>query len=376
MRWLVERPVFRNRAGNRFLTSALLAVEQAIPIDRATFALVDSEKPDVLLVTPLVDIGSDQVDYVKAARRLGVRSALPVLSWDNLTNKGLIRVPPNQVLVWNEAQKAEAVTMHGTDPSTVVVTGAMVYDQWFARRAELDARRVLRPRRARSVAADPALPVLVAVHRTGRSQFHRAMDRRRSDRRRTRACARPGSSSGRIRRIVSRGIASPPEAMATSRCGRRGGASPVDAESKNDFFDSMYHAAGAVGINTSAQIECGIVGRPVFSIRTPAYQKTQEGTLHFRHLTSEGGGLLRLADDFAAHVQQIAAALDDPEGTRRQVEGFVKAFTRPHGLDVEATPRMVDAIEQLAAASRARSEGSAALRLSPSRRAVPDRACC
>ena len=93
----------------------------------------------------------------------------------------------------------------------------------------------------------------------------------------------------------------------------RGGASPVDAESKNDFFDSMYHAAGAVGINTSAQIECGIVGRPVFSIRTPAYQRTQEGTLHFRHLTSEGGGLLRLADDFDTHVRQIAAALDDPE---------------------------------------------------------------
>ncbi len=95
----------------------------------------------------------------------------------------------------------------------------------------------------------------------------------------------------------------------------------------------MYHSAGAVGINTSAQIECGIVGRPVFSIRTPAYRRTQDGTLHFRHLTSEGGGLLRLADDFETHVRQIASALDDPEGTRRQIEGFVKAFTRPHGLD-------------------------------------------
>src|SRR6185295_19767831 len=92
------------------------------------------------------------------------------------------------------------------------------------------------------------------------------------------------------------------------------------------------------------------VGRPVFSIRTEAYRRTQDGTLHFRHLTSESGGLLRLADDFETHVRQIAAAFDDPEGTRRQVDGFVKSFTRPFGLDVEATPRMVDAIEQLAAA--------------------------
>ena len=43
----------------------------------------------------------------------------------------------------------------------------------------------------------------------------------------------------------------------------KGGASPVDFASRNDFYDSMYHSAGAVGINTSAQIECGIVGRPV-----------------------------------------------------------------------------------------------------------------
>ena len=130
------------------------------------------------------------------------------------------------------------------------------------------------------------------------------------------------------------------------RSGR--GAAPARsiAESRNDFFDSMYHAAGAVGINTSAQIECGIVGRPVFSIRTPAYQRTQEGTLHFRHLTTEGGGLLQLADDFETHLRQIAEALDDPDGTRRRIEGFVKAFTRPHGLTVEATPRMVEAIER------------------------------
>jgi hypothetical protein len=129
----------------------------------------------------------------------------------------------------------------------------------------------------------------------------------------------------------------------------KGGASPVDLESRNDFFDSMHHAAGAVGINTSAQIECGIVGRPVFSIRTEAYRRTQDGTLHFRHLTSERGGLLRLADDFDTHVRQIARTLDDPEGTRRQIEGFVRAFTRPYGLNVEATPRMVEEIERLAA---------------------------
>jgi hypothetical protein len=349
MRWLVERSFFRNPAGNRFLTRALLAVEQAIPIDRGTLALVASEKPDVLLVTPLVDIGSDQVDYVKAARRLGVRSALPVLSWDNLTNKGLIRVPPDQVFVWNEAQKTEAVTMHGTDPSTVVLTGAMVYDQWFARRPSSTREEF-----CAKVGLDPSRPILlylcsspfIAPDEVNFIEQWIGAIRAASDARVRTAgiLIRPHPENRQPwHRFAAKGYGD-------VAVWPRGGASPIDAESKNDFFDSMYHAAGAIGINTSAQIECGIVGRPVFSIRTPAYQKTQEGTLHFRHLTSEGGGLLRLADDFAAHVQQIATALDDPEGTRRQVAGFVKAFTRPNGLELDATPQMVAAIEQLAAA--------------------------
>jgi hypothetical protein len=348
MRWLVERPVFRRRAGNRFLTRLLLAVEQAIPIDRATFALVQRERPDVLLVTPLVDIGSDQVDYVKAAHRLGVRSALPVLSWDNLTNKGLIRVPPGRVFVWNDAQKAEAVTMHGTDPATVIVTGAMVYDQWFARtpsstREEFCGR----------VGLDPSRPILLYLCSSPFiapdevafiEQWIAAIRSAPDPRVRTAGILiRPHPENRQPwHRFTARGYG---DVVVWPRAG----ASPIDAASKNDFFDSMHHAAAAVGINTSAQIECGIVGRPIFTVRTAAYQRTQEGTLHFRHLTSEGGGLLRLADDFDTHVRQIAAAFDDPDGTRRQVAGFVRAFTRPHGLDIEATPRMAAAIEQFAA---------------------------
>jgi hypothetical protein len=348
MRWFVELPVFSSRAGNRFLTSSLLVIERAIPIDRGVFSTVEREHPDVLLVTPLVDIGSDQVDYVKAAQRLGVRTALPVLSWDNLTNKGLIRVQPDQVYVWNDAQKAEAVNMHGTDPDRIVVTGAMVYDQWFARRPS-----TTRDEFCARAGLDPARPILLYL------------------------CSSPFIAPDEVvfieqwiaavrsapdARVRTAGILIRPhpenrqpwhrfDAMRLQNVSvwPRGGASPVDAESRNDFFDSMYHSAGAVGINTSAQIECGIVGRPVFSVRTAAYRRTQDGTLHFRHLTSEGGGLLRLADDLDTHVRQIAEALDDPEATRRRIEGFVTAFTRPHGLNVEATPQIVQAIERLAA---------------------------
>jgi hypothetical protein len=348
MRWLAERRVFRTRAGNRVLTRLLLAVERAIPIDRACLDLVEAQRPDVLLVTPLVDIGSDQVDYVKAAQRLGIRCALPVLSWDNLTNKGLIRVHPDKVLVWNEAQKREAVDLHGTDPDDVIVTGAMAYDQWFARTPS-----TTRDAFCGRVGLDPAKPILlylcsspfIAPDEVGFIEQWIAAIRSAPDPRVRTAglLVRPHPENRqpwhRFDAQQFRDVAVWP----------RGGASPVDVTSKNDFYDSMYHAAAAVGINTSAQIECGIVGRPVFSIRTPAYRHSQEGTLHFRYLTTEGGGLLRIADDFDTHVRQLAEALDDPVGTAARVSGFVRAFTRPYGLDVEATPRMVEEVERFAA---------------------------
>jgi hypothetical protein len=239
--------------------------------------------------------------------------------------------------------------MHDVDPAHIVLTGAMVYDQWFARRASSTREEF-----CARVGLDPARPILLYL------------------------CSSPFIAPDEVvfieqwitairsapdARVSTAGILIRPhpenrqpwhrfDAMGLQNVSvwPRGGASPVDAASRNDFFDSMYHSAGAVGINTSAQIECGIVGRPVFSIRTEAYRRTQDGTLHFRHLTSEGGGLLRLADDFETHVRQIAAAFDDPEGTRRQVDGFVKSFTRPFGLDVEATPRIVEEIERLGAA--------------------------
>ncbi len=42
------------------------------PTDRFIADLIAEQKPDCVLVTPLVDIGSDQVEYVKATKSLGM----------------------------------------------------------------------------------------------------------------------------------------------------------------------------------------------------------------------------------------------------------------------------------------------------------------
>ena len=54
-------------------------------------------------------------------------------SWDHLSSKAIIRDVPDGLVVWNEAQKREAMEMHGVPAERVVVTGAQCYDAWFGR---------------------------------------------------------------------------------------------------------------------------------------------------------------------------------------------------------------------------------------------------
>ena len=91
----------------------------------------------------------------------------------------------------------------------------------------------------------------------------------------------------------------------------------------------MHHAHAVVGVNTSALIESGIVGRLVFSFRVPELAGTQEGTLHFRHLRR--GGLLRLADTLDEHRAQLEASFASTDArprARARVHAAVRAPAR------------------------------------------------
>jgi hypothetical protein len=341
-------PVVRSNAGTVAARAALRAIEHAIPPSPATITRLTRHAPDAVLVTPLVDFGSGQVEYIKAARALGVRSGLCVHSWDNLTNKGLIHVRPDRVFVWNEAQKREAIQLHHVPARDVAVTGAPVFDQWFERRPS-----TTRATFCRTVGLPAANPFFLYLCS---SQFIAPQedDFIRAWIRAVRSAADP--------RVRDAGIlirlhpwTQPKHAVRYAfpefervAVWPEGGANPVTEESKNDFFDSLYHSAAAVGINTTAQIEAAIVGRQVFSVRVPEYAHTQEGTLHFHYLLRESGGLLNVADTLEEHTRQLAGGMESGAGSER-LKTFVRGFVRPGGLDRAATPQLATAIEELAA---------------------------
>ncbi|HEY2945672.1 MAG TPA: hypothetical protein VGN09_24785, partial [Vicinamibacteria bacterium] len=126
----------------------------------------------------------------------------------------------------------------------------------------------------------------------------------------------------------------------------REGADPIDPQAKADYYDSIHHSAAVVGVNTSALIEAAIVGRSVYTWLADEFRDTQEGTLHFHHLLEAGGGVLHVADTFEEHAAQLARALS--EAGRESNRAFLEAFVRPRGLEVPATPLLVEAVEAAA----------------------------
>jgi hypothetical protein len=347
---LAAMPPFSTRLGRRFLTAVLRGLERGVPRSPEIDAFVRAQQPDVVLITPLIDLGSPQADHFASARAAGVRTALAVGSWDHLSSKSLLKHTPDGVLVWNEVQKREATEMHGVPPELVTVTGAQSYDHWFGRAPS-------RPRRefCTRVGLDPDKPFVLWVCS---SLFRKTAYEADVVERWVEAVRTSSDPALRDAGILIRPHPARLDEWANiDLSGYRNlvfwGAHPVDDESKDDYFDSMYYSAAIVGLNTSAFLEAGIVGRPVYSILLPEVSPAnQEGTIHFHYLLTVNGGLLHTSRSIEEHTAQLAAGLrasaasgvvDDPK-SRRFTEGFI----RPFGLDQPASPRFADAVERLA----------------------------
>jgi hypothetical protein len=334
------RPVLGEEATRR-LKNLTALVEKAIPSDPGRERFLVDERPDVVLVSPLVRFGSEQADWVKSARALGIPVGFPVFSWDNLTTKGIVHVHPDCVFVWNAVQKREATEYYGFPPEKVVITGAPRFDSFLALTPSIEREEYFR-----KFSFDLSAPIVTYLCS---SEFVAGREVafvekwietiRRDDR--LASCnilIRPHPRSVRQWADVD-----------VTRFGHVGIAMSRVLNADQSLYDALHHSTAVVGLNTSAQIEAGILGRPVFTLLAPGFEHGQQGTLHFHYLLKEQGGFVEMAGDLDEHMNHLAGALRgavDVEGIRQAVERFI----RPHGWHQPATPILAEAICSLALA--------------------------
>ena len=318
------------------LSTLMRLMEDAMPSDTKHEAFLAGIRPDVVLVSPLIDLGSAQTDVVKSAKRLGIPTGMVLFSWDNLSTKGGLHIAPDRLFVWNERQRQEAADLHGFPVERTIATGAPRFDEFF-RRGTLTARDVF----FAPLGLDPSKPTLMYL---GSSKFvvtgtelpfieRWVREIRQSRDERLRTCnilVRPhpdvkaSEAEGPVEIVRWKGL--PGRGWLTRPFGdARAVVLQSHYRRPDEFYDALSHSAAVVGLNTSAAIEAAIVGRPVFTIVAgDEAADGQHSTLYFHYLLQENGGCVTMAGSFDEHRQQLAAALGGPDQGPR-----LRAFASP-----------------------------------------------
>jgi FkbM family methyltransferase len=310
----------------------------------------------VLVLSPLVHFGSAQADLVVAARSCAIPVGMLLFSWDNLSTKGALHQAPDWIFVWNEQQREEAAAIHGFPRDRVVVAGAPRFDRFFTLQPQLTRSGFHEP-----LGLDPAQPTLLYVCS---SQFVSSAEMafvrkwiaalRAADSSAVRRCnvivrphpdvrlSDPAVATEELRWPELRGL----KGIVTRPFGdQQAIVLRTSDRLQQGLYESIAHSAAVVGLNTSAELEAAIVGKPVYTVLAgPADADGQSSTLHFHYLVEGHGGCVRVANGLEQHIVQIDAELRTPSAPE-PLRQFVHRFLRPQGIERPVAPLLAEAIE-------------------------------
>lgn len=336
---------FKNRRIRNALRAVLMACERSLPLDRSIEDYVQKVGPDILLITPLIWFASGQVSYLRAAKKMNIPTVFGVESWDNLTTKGTLYELPDMVLVWNDLQAIEAEQLHHVPSNRLGITGAHTYDSWFGwnSRDRTDF--------CRELGFDPERPYIcytcssksIAAQELQLIE-HWLKHLRMSDKRELAEL-----------QILIRPHPHNPQPWADAALSNDSnvrvwppkGIIPLLRSDKDDYFNSLHHSVAVVGLNSSAQIEAGIIGRPVLTMINRDFPSAanQENTVHFHYLVREG--LLIVGRDIQEHMEHLLKILRASDNPPDAHQTFIKRFVRPLDISRPAADAFVTKVEQL-----------------------------
>lgn len=106
----------------------LRAVDRIMPVPGAYRELLDSERPDVIMLNTMMS--PDDIALARLAARRGIPTVGMVKGWDNPTTKTFIRRIPEKVIVHNGIIRGEIERLYDVPEDRIVVTGIPQYDRW------------------------------------------------------------------------------------------------------------------------------------------------------------------------------------------------------------------------------------------------------
>lgn len=318
-------------------------IEYMIPPDGAVVSDIRAIGPDAVFASPTnLRFSSCDLEYLKAAKTLHLPNAVFALTWDNLSTKGLLHIIPDRLFVWNETQKKEAVAQHHVPSSRIAVTGTPTFDALFQDLQPSMSREdfckqynlksedpfILYLGTSRNLAPDER-----ELMRSLRAALDQSSDERM---RRMQIVMRPHPANFKVyQEFEQKGFALVP----------RMGETPDTSHALQLFYDSLFYATAAVGVNTSAMIDAIILGHPVVAFLSPQYKETQSQTQHFQQLL--GYDVVERAITPEECVGRILMLSEGNDTRGKKRDDFVMSFIRPRGRDRAVGEIIAEEIESI-----------------------------
>jgi len=299
-------------------------------------------KPDMVVVSPVnLRYSSADLEYLKAAVQLKIPTILPMTSWDNITAKGLYHIWPDRFLLWNFVQVEQIFEHQGVSSERVRIIGATTMDQWCPSPLPTSRRNFCQTHNLRQ--EDPIISYFGGSSlATWGDESHfvdelrKVLDRSGDERlRKTQIIVRPHPRYyQKYEKIVLRDVHIVPQGKFAWN----------QKEFSQIFYDTIYHSAAIVGVNTSAMLDVIVIDRPVISILEKQHDHTQADTYHFPELIKSGAIYLKKLDEIEGTLIDI---FDERNGLQEKRKQFVADHLMPRGLGISVGEIIADEIEQL-----------------------------
>ncbi len=310
-------------------------------------------EPDIILVTPVNFTQPDELDYLEAARACGIKTVIPVYSWDNLTIKGSLQFIPDCLFVWNKHQMNEAIKYHNVPKEKVVIIGVPVFDKWFHLEDYLLTREELLKRFNLNQNNEYVLYLGSAPHIGAEDEklnneswlplkiSEVMLNSSVSCINKMHLIVRPhGGNQDNFKNIKGENITS----------WLRDEILPETEDSFRMYASTLYHATCTIGLNTTAMVDSVLAGTPSITMIIDEYKNssTLKAKYFMKILDYEIYNIANNIDSCIRLIKNFLEGINPKEANR---DRFLESFVRPRGLDNEVSEVFTREIERIYSSS-------------------------
>ena len=316
-------------------------IHSLIPSSPEIKNFIKAINPDLIIVvggnwpTRRSEKLSSEIDYIKACNELDKPSFLHVISWDNLTARGLYHYIPTKMFVWNEYHFNEATEVHKIPKENLKIIGAPFMDKWFENSSSMSKKEFF------SLNGldinKPLVTYLGSAKNISTSENEIVEDIYiELIKHGIQLIVRPHGANSDQFKGINKEIKIIPSS----------GELPDTKESKELMIATIKNSNLTMGINTTAMVDSVILKTPCISIVKDELNFNQSSTPHFNKVRKEKIFIeAKSVNEIINEILNFSSKNNN--NLFERMDNFINKFCRPYGINKSAGVLAFDEIKKI-----------------------------